>query len=564
MPPANSPDPEASYPPSASFISALAPLNRDVPNLAATLGTHVDEDGDDSDDGFTRADDVLSFAAALGSVVHDGDTDEARASLHFLRAAHDEGYQLPLHRSHDGLRLLNQQDQRDRLRRSMDRLNRLSDAYGDRVPSQNSLYDWSPAPDDDMDALLAADQPGPDMLRMLGREHWASERRSQGVSQAQRRQHRLSARSRTEALRGTHHPEQRDRYTSTSSLDRHMAMPPTSSLDRERRDMLSRVDAYRRGYHDRSSPAAPSSPMLELSVEYLSHIRSTDSPDESLAFARGAGLLRKNSHRPDFLTRPDAIPPPAPTSWLAPGAVLSGCQHATAAHHPDRWPVKVTLHTVDWHTMQLSATMEAYNVPSHTATRASSSSITTFLEGEILDFRKYTLLTESFQSSAANDAMYWRKLPPLRDLRDEEVGRCLGSERWWSSVGREWIFMRWKERCFVRPLNSSFTPPPTHHVPTRTSTTTTPRDAIHSSWPPQQQSHTHTFRPHHADRGGDESHASFDDSGCGLTISGFYYVCLRRSDGRVEGLYYDPMSSPYQCLELESVRGGVVGAWGFS
>ena len=39
--------------------------------------------------------------------------------------------------------------------------------------------------------------------------------------------------------------------------------------------------------------------------------------------------------------------------------------------------------------------------------------------------------------------------------------------------------------------------------------------------------------------------------GCGLTISGFYYVCLRRSDGRIEGLYCDPQSSPYQHLMLE-------------
>jgi hypothetical protein len=61
----------------------------------------------------------------------------------------------------------------------------------------------------------------------------------------------------------------------------------------------------------------------------------------------------------------------------------------------------------------------------------------------------------------------------------------------------------------------------------------------------------------------DAEHATFDDSGCGLTISGFYYVCLRRSDGRLEGLYYDPQSSPYQCLKLESKRGGAVGAWQF-
>lgn len=35
-----------------------------------------------------------------------------------------------------------------------------------------------------------------------------------------------------------------------------------------------------------------------------------------------------------------------------------------------------------------------------------------------------------------------------------------------------------------------------------------------------------------------------------LTISGFYYVSLQRSDGHVEGLYYDPHSNPYQHLSL--------------
>ena len=39
-----------------------------------------------------------------------------------------------------------------------------------------------------------------------------------------------------------------------------------------------------------------------------------------------------------------------------------------------------------------------------------------------------------------------------------------------------------------------------------------------------------------------------------LTISGFYYVSLRRSDGHVEGLYYDPHSTPYQHLSLKPAK----------
>ena len=40
------------------------------------------------------------------------------------------------------------------------------------------------------------------------------------------------------------------------------------------------------------------------------------------------------------------------------------------------------------------------------------------------------------------------------------------------------------------------------------------------------------------------------DAQSSLTISGFYYVSLRRADGHVEGLYYDPSSTPYQHLSL--------------
>lgn len=36
----------------------------------------------------------------------------------------------------------------------------------------------------------------------------------------------------------------------------------------------------------------------------------------------------------------------------------------------------------------------------------------------------------------------------------------------------------------------------------------------------------------------------------GLSISGFYYVSLRRSDGHLEGLYFDPHSVPYQHLQM--------------
>ena len=36
----------------------------------------------------------------------------------------------------------------------------------------------------------------------------------------------------------------------------------------------------------------------------------------------------------------------------------------------------------------------------------------------------------------------------------------------------------------------------------------------------------------------------------GLTISGFYYIALHRQTGRIEGLYYDPGSQPFQRLGM--------------
>lgn len=240
-------------------------------------------------------------------------------------------------------------------------------------------------------------------------------------------------------------------------------------------------------------------------------------------------------------------------------------------HSPqqDRWPVKVTVHSVDYERMSLSATMEAYNVPSHPHQHQSlltgaieggtsftrTSSITTYLEGEILDFNTHTLLTESFKSNASNDATYWSKLPPFLMYSEEEIIQNLTSRRWFNDVlSKEWILMRWKERCFVKPLNRSTSQLSAHS--SAAPAVLTPSTSFSSS---REYNSTHDW----SGGNGDSEQGSFDDSGCGLTISGFYYVCLRRSDGKLEGLYYDPQSSPYQCLKLESVKGGVLPSWKF-
>jgi hypothetical protein len=678
-----------------SYLSALqdleSPVNQDVLNLANTLTTPAEDNA-------------------------------SEASLQYLRAS-QEHEEWRVERSRDRLRLLAHQrdelDHRERLRRVMSRLSSINDpqaAYGDRVPSQNSLYDWSPATNDDdeeeLDQILAEirrDQPNahPEIIRVLARSQLDTERearvrashssrllhsnqppqppdsslRSAAILQSARRHARFSARirdrdhlPRSDRDSPSRQLDARDRFHNATENVRQAAIQRLSerrtSLDRERdHDMLARVDSYRRSYLDRSSTAPPPiSPMLEQTIKYLGKIRYCQNVDDSLNCALDAGFLNKDyfsDEQSDFVLDTFTLPPPTETSWLAPGAVLSGYQHATtvnsnlssstpgtnttlyrfrnnetmtstlfeppsrpwlshsnpphrrsAAPPPipepspsqpqqqDRWPVKVTIHAVDYSKMSLSATMEAYNVPSHPHSHQSvlsssiagtesqsarTSSITTYLEGEILDFNTHTLLTESFRSTPGNDATYWRKLPPFQKFTDEELVRRLTSRKWFEEVlGREWVLMRWKERCFVKSLNRSTSDPVQPHSRTssfqdlsvrptpsmRGSTGPNPFHAsnttssmINSSLENRPYNTTSTSNYHYfpssSHNSTEQGNNSSDDSGCGLTISGFYYVCLRRSDGRLEGLYYDPQSSPYQCLKLESVRGGVFPAWGF-
>lgn len=210
----------------------------------------------------------------------------------------------------------------------------------------------------------------------------------------------------------------------------------------------------------------------------------------------------------DFVLDTTTIEPPPESSWLKIGGVLSGSQHATggsslppyvpysrnagsgSSHsalldrpiqsHPatstlgsgstnmeqdplaphtvpstqvnsdgdERWAVKVTIHSIDYGNMTLSGTMEAFNVPDKTSP-TQESSITTFLEGEIIDFNTFTLETKSFNANARVDGTYWRKLEPFKKLTDDEIVRALVSKKWLAGeLSRNWILMRWKGMFF--------------------------------------------------------------------------------------------------------------------
>ncbi|KAK4541750.1 hypothetical protein LTR36_007459 [Oleoguttula mirabilis] len=425
-------------------------------------------------------------------------------------------------------------------------------------------------------------------------------------------------------------------------------LPPPASDVRDR-DRQERVEAFRRGYLAEnvpprlpriatpppaptvSLPPSTSSTFLESALKYLSDLRSCSRYEDSLSTAIDHGLATKEffaDKHDDFIMDLKAMDPLQHSSWLQPGTVFDGHQHATngcgssgLTHHSrsspgivthvveqinpnfgsrttttgfdhppgstrvtpfdatrpwlshqftpptlhplatskhapepqhDRWPVRVILHAVNPDAMTLQGTMEAYDVPQHPASLSILNSdrpkagkkgapITTYLEGHIIDLTTHSFLTPgspdgkktgphltssrnatpyttsthtvAFPAATAHtDAANWRKLPPFNQLpSDDETARLLLSQARMQEVNEQYIFMRWKERCFVHGKDDKC-------------------DA--------------------ADRSGDQ------DRGHGLTISGFYYISLRRSDGVVEGLYFDPTSTPYQHLRLTGQQTG--------
>lgn len=115
-------------------------------------------------------------------------------------------------------------------------------------------------------------------------------------------------------------------------------------------------------------------------------------------------------------------------------------------HDGEEWPVKVVIHGVDYSNMTLTGTMEASNVPDKTSP-SHESSITTYLEGEIIDFNLHSLETKTFNANARIDGTYWRKLEPFKQFSDEQVVKNLLSKSWINDVlMKNWVLMRWKGR----------------------------------------------------------------------------------------------------------------------
>lgn len=119
-----------------------------------------------------------------------------------------------------------------------------------------------------------------------------------------------------------------------------------------------------------------------------------------------------------------------------------------------------------------------------------NSRVITFWRGEIIDNVNFHFYTQDWSASPENDIAHWSRFDPFRTLC-ERVKRDGGRDI--DLSGCRYVFMRWKEIFFVNV--------------------------------------------------GED---------CGLTIAGFYYICLDRRTGVIHGFYFDPKSEPFQCLQLSA------------
>lgn len=325
--------------------------------------------------------------------------------------------------------------------------------------------------------------------------------RTTALLQSVRRHPRFSARSRSQLILDRERISQENDDRERQSSTRLYRPPSTITFNSQHQQQLQQRELRARAAHRQCYLENPSgthhgaSPWLEEAIKYLERLRFCSSYQESLSSAEAGGFMPEEffpHNQEDFILDTTTIDPPPESSWLKAGGIFSGSQHAAGGsqkplvhvygHSPpprnhssnresaqtssgswitnaagrtsegdERWPVKVTIHSVDYKSMTLSGTMEAFNVPDKSSP-TDESSITTFLEGEIIDFNTYTLETKSFEANSRVDGTYWRKLEPFKRLTDDEIVRNLVSRKWLSEeLGKNWILMRWKGQSLNFP-----------------------------------------------------------------------------------------------------------------
>jgi len=377
------------------------------------------------------------------------------------------------------------------------------------------------------------------------------------------------------------------------------------------------LDTLRRSFLGNPTPKTVTSE-FERVIQYMHAMRDSDT-DLDVPIEQTERSLREtySSWRSAERLSMRTACPPHPSSWLVPGMTFSGTQRAaysapltlhrpppayayrqaspipidptrpwlgmvqesTNPHPivaspesiimpaPDRWVVKVTLHDVDYESMTLQGTMEAFNVL-HPPVAADSAAVpsppdrtifSTYLTGELIDFQHHTLLTvnPSFprtttatsSTTADIDARYWRKLEPFSTLSDEDLARGLLDPDWLErEIAQKYVLMRWKERCFVAPTfeareGTVWAEGRRPEIPRERGTVFLPGVLASTGGGGEAMDVD-------GGAGGTATRLPRVGGQFGLSISGFYYVSLRRSDGHLEGLYFDPHSVPYQHLQM--------------
>ncbi|KAJ2552024.1 hypothetical protein EV175_003472, partial [Coemansia sp. RSA 1933] len=178
---------------------------------------------------------------------------------------------------------------------------------------------------------------------------------------------------------------------------------------------------------------------------------------------------------------------------ITPGRNGSG-RRRTMVADIEQWEVDVVVQTVDMKRGLVAGLMRAIDVP--WMPRA----VTTSWEGEIVDFVNHSPATGKWRASATDDQQHWSLFAAVRDHPETFLQRW--PQRLWGRrmprVLEDYVFMRWKESAFV----------------------------------------------------------NVEQSETGLSIEGFYYICMQRTTGRIEGVYFDPSTQPHQRLSLQAENGG--------
>lgn len=131
-------------------------------------------------------------------------------------------------------------------------------------------------------------------------------------------------------------------------------------------------------------------------------------------------------------------------------------------------------------TGMLSGTITARNIPHQPG------SVVTYFTGEVIDMSHYNFMSPEHDTDECMDWNHWSQFEAFSGISRSRLS-ALGELSLQEVDSSGFVFMRWKERAFVSKL-----------------------------------------RPR-----GQGAHGS-------LTITGFYYICLERATGKIQGSYCDP------------------------